>query len=152
MKDQSSPNQTPASRRPRVARFVADVIAAEPFWYAAPAAGLGGIAAFGAGTTALQGLGLALLGATLGLLGWGWLQFIDRVEDARRRQIGTWIGAGAGLYTAFTPLAATEPASVIAQGWFAVPVLAGLVFLGVNVYATAQALRRGPERMDEPFS
>jgi hypothetical protein len=127
---------------------IATIAALEPFWFAAPSAALGGLMGFLGGASLLEGLGLTVLGALVGLVGWGMLQYSERAREENR---ANWVAMALGVYAVVTaPAALTDIPLSWKMAWYVLPVLGGLFLAGRALVITARELRRGPNRIDEP--
>jgi hypothetical protein len=124
------------------------IAALEPFWFAAPSAALGGLMGFLGGASLVEGVGLAVIGALVGLVGWGMLHYSERAREENRTN---WMVVVLFVYTVLTaPVALTDLPLSWKMAWYVLPVLGGLFLAGRALVITARELRRGPNRIDEP--
>jgi hypothetical protein len=132
----------------RLIDTITTIAALEPFWFAAPSAALGGLMGFLGGASLLEGLGLTVLGALVGLVGWGMLHYSERAREENR---ANWVAMALGVYAVVTaPAALTDIPLSWKMTWYVLPVLGGLFLAGRALVITARELRRGPNRIDEP--
>ena len=132
----------------RLIDTITTIAALEPFWFAAPSAALGGLMGFLGGASLLEGVGLAVLGALVGLVGWGMLHYSERAREENRTN---WMAVVLGVYAVVTaPAALTDLPLSWKMAWYVLPVLGGLFLAGRELVITARELRRGPDRVDEP--
>jgi hypothetical protein len=132
----------------RLIDTITTTAALEPFWFAAPSAALGGLMGFLGGASLLEGMGLTVLGALVGLVGWGMLHYSERAREENR---ANWVAMALGVYAVVTaPAALTDLPLSWKMAWYVLPVLGGLFLAGRALVITARELRRGPNRIDEP--
>jgi hypothetical protein len=100
------------------------------------------------GASLLEGMGLVVLGALVGLVGWGMLHYCERAREENR---ANWLAMALGVYAVVTaPAALTDLPLSWKMAWYVLPVLGGLFLAGRALVITARELRRGPNRIDEP--
>jgi hypothetical protein len=130
---------------------ITTIAALEPFWFAAPSAALGGLMGFLGGASLLEGVGLVVLGALVGLVGWGMLHYSERAREENRTNWANWVAMAWWVHAVVTALVApTDLPLSWKMAWYVLPVLGGLFLAGRALVITARELRRGPNRIDEP--